>query len=74
MYVDKTEYTKIENLENSIDVAWNMISEIRSNGCSKSCIIGHDINGELSVIETYLKSASQKTQKLRLAYENELKK
>jgi hypothetical protein len=74
MYVDKTEYKQLENLENSIDVAWNMISEIRSNGNSKSCIIGQDVNGELSRIESYLKSASQKAQKLRLAYENELKK
>ena len=73
MYVDKTEYKKLEDLESSIDVVWNMISEIRSNGNSKSCIIGHDVNGELSTIETYLKSAAQKTQKLRLAYEKELK-
>lgn len=71
MYIDKTELMKIENLEGSIDTTWCMASEIK--GQFRSSIIGHDVNGEISEIQTYLKTASQKIQKLRLAYENELK-
>lgn len=71
MYVNKTELKKIENLEDSIDTIWCMASEIK--GQFTSNIIGHDVNGEISTIETYLKSASQKAQALKLAYEKELK-
>lgn len=73
MFVDKTEHKKIVDLEDQIDIAWNMISELRSNG-GKSFITGHDVNCDFERIETYLKAASQKTQELKSAYENELKK
>lgn len=51
-----------------------MISELRSNGYSKSSIIGHDVNCDFERIENYLKAASQRTQELRLAFEKELNK
>lgn len=73
MYIDKTELEKLESFENVIDSAWNMVSDMNI-GSFKSSIIGHDVNGEISNIETCLKSAAQKIRKLRLAYENELKK
>jgi hypothetical protein len=70
LYINKAEHETLEALEDGVDTIWNMASDMKQN--CKSMIIGHDVKGEISAIEDYLKTASQKILSLKLAYEKEL--
>ncbi|UZP01955.1 hypothetical protein JW813_09410 [Clostridium botulinum] len=72
LYVEKEECNKLQDVEDNIDIIRNIVYYMSVN--CKSMIVGHDIQSEYREIEYYLKIASQKTQKLKLAMEKELER
>ncbi|NFT07802.1 hypothetical protein FDF26_12145 [Clostridium botulinum] len=72
LYVEKEECNKLQDVEDNIDIIRNIVYYMSVN--CKSMIVGHDIQGEYREIEHYLKIASQKTRKLKLAMEKELER
>jgi len=72
MYVNELEHEALEDIEEAIDTAWNMVSDMKNN-CG-SIIEGHDILGEILSIENYLKTASKKARALKFVYKKELEK
>lgn len=68
----ESEHETLETIEDAIDTAWNMVTDMKSN--HGSTIDGYDALEEILSIENYLKAASKKARALKFVYEKELKK